>query len=345
MRFVPRFLQQLSAIVANLKRDLLRAHKDPRARRGLAQIMLPLLFLIAFTIYVIVNGITSVVAIGVDVVLFALVVWYRKRNPVEQSGPVTLDLTPRTDIEDTPVLEASPELLRELQELALLHAILAQRAASEAFLRHKGVPEGKQIITRQKHIRILRELDLYDRLGRTERDLILLPDGAWGEGTIDRTSMLLEPLRVLRWLLGIDALLPMIGEARLVDFSLANSLLENPDRLFTGHTVTGIEPIRSARSSAETIFYRCYTEAHRRGFALNSSAEEADAAIFYAQRLAGREDEDIVIGNIIVSRASDEEVRLAAGAATARIQLLRWVQERLYGTQAARPTLTVFALG
>ena len=39
----------------------------------------------------------------------------------------------------------------------------------------------------------------------------------------------------------------------------------------------------------------------------------------------------MLIGHIIVSRASDDEVRLAAQVALARIQLLQWVQGRLYG--------------
>lgn len=338
--FVPRFSPQL--FFATLRTALLRVHKDRRARALLWRVLLPIVFLVAFTIYVIVNKGAAVVAICVDIVMFGLIIAYRRRRPVEQSGPLTLHLSPSPELADLPDIHASPELLREFGNLALLNAMLAHRAASEGYLKHQGVPEGKQIVTRQNHIRLLREYSLYDRLGNTERGLILLPDGAWDEDTIDRASLLLEPVRVFRWLLGIDPMLPLIGEALLIDFRLAGSLLDQPKSVFAAQALPPIEDIRAARAGAEKIFYRCYTEGQKRGFYIDPDAENAEQAIFYAERMVGQESEDILLGNIIVSRASDEEVRLAASVALNRIKLLRWVQDRLYGAVEADPELTAW---
>ena len=319
-----------------------RFHKDRRARALLWQVLLPLLFLVGFTIYVVINKGLAVIAIGIDVVLFALIFWYRKRNPIERSGPLTLDLAPRPDIAPLPAVQATPELLRECAERMLLQAILAHRAASEAFLKHNGLPEGKQIVTRQNHLKLLRGHGMLDRLGSVEKDLVLAPDGAWDEDTIDRASLLLEPVRVFRWLLRLDPRLPLVGEAALVDFRLAGSLLEDPERAFGVTAMVDMEDIRTTRTAAEQIFYRCYSEGQKRGLYIDASAENAEKAIFYAERLAGREDEDVLIGHIIVSRASDDEVRLAAQVALSRIRLLQWVQGRLYGDIAAIPELRAF---
>lgn len=344
MSSVPSFFRQL--ITALSPKTLRRVHKDRRARAQLLWVLLGLaavvyeVVVVAFSIRQ--NGALGIFPLAVCALLIAAVVVYRRRRPVQTSGPVTLDLSPRPEIPAVPDVRASPDLLREFAERALLHAILGHRAASEGFLKHKGVPEGQTIITRQTHLRLLREYALLDRLGPTERDLILAPDGAWEEGTIDRASLLLEPVRVFRWLLLLDAHLPLVGEAALIDFPLAASLIEHPEPLFASDGVVEMEHIRSARSAAEQMFFRCYSEGQSRGFYIAADAERAEAAIFEAQRLAGREDEDALIGNIIVSRASDDEVRLAAQAALTRMQLLRWVQERLYGMADAEPQITAF---
>ncbi len=337
---MPSLLRKL--IAALPWRTLRRVHKDRRARALLWQLLLPILFLIGFTIYVVVNKGTALIAIGIDVVLFTIIIAYRRRRPAEKSGPVTLDLTQHRELEPLPEIHSTPELLRELTETTLLHAILAHRAASEGFLKHKGVPEGQTVITRQTHIRLLREYGMYDRLGRTERDLLLSPDGSWDEETIDRASMLLEAVRVFRWLLQLDATLPLIGEASLLDFRLAAGLLDDTKRLFDTPSLVGIDEIRTARTAAESIFYRCYSEGLNRGFYIDKEADHAEEAIFYAQRLDGRESEDVLIGHIIVSRATDDEVRLAASTALRRLRLLRWTQDRLYGTIPVAPELTAF---
>ena len=131
-----------------------------------------------------------------------------------------------------PPPEPTPELRRELAELVLLHAVLVDRAGSENFLRTKVLPEGFEVVTRQRHMEILREHNLYDRLGDAERDLMLLPDGHWPPDMIDHVAMLLEPLRLLRWVLRVDGFLATVGGTMSADFRLAGSIVKEPAVLF-----------------------------------------------------------------------------------------------------------------
>src|ERR1700761_767692 len=146
---------------------LRRAHKDRRARRELRQLillLLPLFFILVYLSFLVAGG-AGVSVVLIAAVLMGLLLSYLTR-------------TPRNKNNFRP-LPSGPELQREFAELALLHAILTERAGHEVFLQTKEFPEGIEIAARQRHLQILREHGLYDRLGDTERNLLLLPDGHW----------------------------------------------------------------------------------------------------------------------------------------------------------------------
>jgi hypothetical protein len=211
-----------------------RAHKDKRARKQLRQlaILLATPFLCLAYVAWLIGNIAGLVGVVIALVMIGLVSVYRNRRPVEKDGPLTLSLQTYDDPKPAPSPEPGPELRQEFAELALLHAVLADRAASENFLGTKVLPEGLVVVTRQRHMEILREYNLYDRLGDAERDLLLLPDGHWPKETIDHVAMMLEPLRLLRWVLRVDGFLATVGATMTADFRLAGSLVKEPAVLF-----------------------------------------------------------------------------------------------------------------
>ncbi len=187
------------------------------------------------------------------------------------------------------------------------------------------------MITRRKHLDLLRAKGLYERLGGAERDLLLLPDGHWTEETISDVTMLLEPLRLLRWALRIDRFLPAVGSDLRAEFRLATDLVSQPDLVSATKQCLTIDDLRVGLSSAEHFFHRTWTEGVRRSLYLVADNEQAAKMKAFAERLQGRENEDLLIGATIVSAAGDEEIRLATTLALRRAQVLRWLRGRIYG--------------
>jgi hypothetical protein len=236
------------------------------------------------------------------------------------------------------------ELRREMAELALLHAVLADRAGSESFVRNKVLPEGIEVITRRRHLQILRDHGLYERLGDAERDLLLLPDGHWEQAMIDHVAMALEPLRLLRWVLRVDFFLPPVGATMAADYRLAGSIVKEPELLFRGDKFIGIDDLRIGITAANQWFYRCYAEGLRRELYSSVNEQEAAAAKEYAGKLSGKEGDDMLIGATIVSATKDADVRLATTLGLRRWQILGWVRQRMYGEVEARGRLEAFYL-
>ncbi len=160
-----------------------RIHKDNRARKQLLQVfgllLTPVLCLF-YLLWFIASG-AGFVGACLALLMFAVVGIYRRYRPAENDGSLRLQLqstpSPIPEMLPTP----APELRRELAELALLHAIFVDRAGSETFIRTNVLPEGMDLITRRRHLDILRKYGLYERIGGRERDLLLLPDGHWAE--------------------------------------------------------------------------------------------------------------------------------------------------------------------
>jgi hypothetical protein len=323
-----------------------RAHKDKRARKQLRQlaILLATPFLCLAYVAWLIGNVAGVVGVLIALVMIGLVSLYRNRRPVEKDGPLTLSLQTYETPPPAPPPEPTPELRREFAELALLHAVLVDRAGSENFLRTKVLPEGFEVVTRQRHMEILREYGLYDRLGDAERDLMLLPDGHWPPEMIDHVAMLLEPLRLLRWVLRVDGFLPTVGATMTADFRLAGSLVKEPAVLFRAEKLIEIDPVRIGFAAADHYFYRCWAEGVYRKLFTSDTEDAIARAMEYAERLHGNEGEDMLLGTVIVSKANDADVRLGATLALRRAKILDWVRKRMYGEVEAGELLEGFYL-
>lgn len=320
---------------------LRRAHKDARARKRLLQTFILLLapfLVLAYAGMLVGNGLGLVGAIIVFAVAIAFAI-FRNRRPKDDGTPTTLSLNNLKTVEAPPP-PVTPELRKEFAEMALVCAVLVDRAGSENFLRTKVLPEGMEVVTRQRHMEILRTHGLYERLGPDELDLMLLPDGHWEPEMIDHVSMQLEPLRLFRWLLRIDKFLPTVGATMKADYRLAGSVIQQPQILFEGTETVSIDGLRTAITAADHYFFRCWAEGLRRGIYTGEGNDDADRARAYAEQMHGKEGEDLLLGTTIVSKADDADVRLGTTLGLRRMRILGWVKARMYGERAALEQLT-----
>lgn len=327
-----------------------RVHKDRRAWRQLARALY--LLLIPLSVVVLVVGIVFG-AVGASPVGIALMwsfillmgvlsrVGFGKPGNLKQPDVVqSLNLSSAEPAE--PIAKITPELIQEFSELTLLHAIFAARAASERFVQTKTLPEGVDIITRRRHLDLLREHDMYGRLGATERNLLLMPDGHWPGEVVNEMSLMLEPLRLLRWVLRLDNFLPNIGGALEADFNQSADLIREASPLFGRTVLISLKDVRTALQAAQQYFYRCWAEGVRRGFMGSKDTSQEEELAKYAQSLEGKENVDFLLNATIVSKASDEDIRLATTLAQRRSRLLYWIQQRMTGEAGAAPELHVF---
>lgn len=322
--------------------SLRRLHKDARARKQFRR----LLFLIAVPFFCVAYLIWAasvaggLIGIGLVLVVFLLVALYRRYRPAEDGAPMTLSLTKREEPKLEPPPEVTPALRKEFAEMALVCAVLVDRAGSESFLKTKELPEGFEVVTRQRHMEILREYGLYERLGSQELDLMLLPDGHWEPGVIDQVSMQLEPLRLFRWVLRVDNFLPTVGATMQADYRLAGTVVKQPQMLFEGTETVSIDSIRTGITAADHYFFRCWAEGLRRGLYTGDDSDDANRAREYAEKMHGKEGADLLLGTTIVSKAEDADVRLGATLGLRRLRILGWVKQRMYGEVEAMEKLT-----
>lgn len=321
---------------------LRRAHKDKRARQQLARtlylLLVPVSVLAIFVMLVLGKGGAAGFALAWGV---ALSVEFFSHVRFGKRGRRRRPETAQQSRDGAEPVAKTPELRRELGELGLLHAVLADRAGSERFVKTKELPEGVEVVTRRRHLDLLRSFGVYDRLGAVERDLVLLPDGHWPEVSVNEGSLALEPLRVLRWILRIDPFLPVVGATLAADYRLAGTLIAEPELAFAGDAWIRMEDLETALDAARSYFYRCWAEGAYRGFYDADDEEERAALRTHALRCNGKESDDLLLGNVIVSRADDQDVRLGATLSLRRVRLLAWVKGRLEGTEPALETLRV----
>jgi hypothetical protein len=315
-------------------RALRRAHKDGRAWRQLARMLF--LLLLPFSIPMILVALAPGGIVLVWVYIAFMVMLSRQGFGVKaKSGGLNI-----VDIEAE--LHRTPEVRRFLGELCLLHAVLVERAGSERFLRTKTLPEGVEIITRRKHIDLLREHGLYDRLGALERDLILLPDGHWPEEILGEVDLAVEPVRLLRWVLRLDSFLPTIGETMRFDRGLIESTLQEPERVLNGEEWVAISALDIGVNAATDFWYRAWSEGFARGFFVANSPEQELELREIAERFKGKESKDLLLDGTIMSGATEGDVRLAGLLGWRRRHILLWIRARVMGQQPVPGELALF---
>jgi hypothetical protein len=293
-----------------------RAHKDKRARQKLLVTTFIFIALIAYLVYVI----YAIGSGGFILLLFALpLLWWIRRQAKKEDEPMHIApvIVPRSEKE----IDEESWLRRQFfVEVLVLYAVLADRASSENFLKTKEVPEGHEIITRSRHIELLKALGLWERMAQRDREIIMQPDGHWEAGLINQMALNLEVVMVLRWMLGIDFILFETDPRNKASFTRAHELLMSAQKLIDGEEVK--DDLLPVFNYYRNLFYRCYAELIKRNVVRPDEVKVIEWGQKYAGELEGKQDVDIVIGSHVVSELTDEEVQWTATVARVRANFL-----------------------
>ncbi|MFT4112794.1 hypothetical protein [Silvibacterium sp.] len=309
--------------------NLRRFHKDRRARKQFWQFLylvsIPLLVgaWIAFLL-----GRSSIILLP----FLALAAWWQARR--EKNAAKSLSILP--DSKPVPrvlTAEERAEIRKYLADLTLVYAVLLNRSGSEGYLKTKTVPEGVEVISRRIHLELLRNRGIWDRLSGTDREALMAADGHWEWGQINMSMLAGERVRLLRWVLRIDSFLPVIGQQLKVDHKAASSLIDAPESVYDGKELVSLESLERGQQAAAEYFYRCYAEGVVRGYYTTSSPEQAKWAEDICSQLGGRQHEDLLLDNRLVSEASEETLRWATELAHQRDRFLGWTASILNGDE------------
>jgi hypothetical protein len=327
-------------IWANAGHSLRRAHKDRRALKQLGR--LALLCLIPFLCVAYLAWLTSAGALFLIPVI-VLVGWFFRRN-AGKDDQASLSIAQKPPPVHREISAEEGLLLREyFCNLALIYAVLLDRAGSEAFLKQKVLPEGVEVVSRRIHIHLLKSHDLWDRIGQADREAMMMPDGAWEWWQINVVSSRYEALRLLRWILRIDFFLPAIGQQLSFNSKLANELVRVPEKLFQGHELATQTMIESARDVAREYLIRCFAEEVNRGYTVPEKEGAKEWAHDLSSRLGGKQSADSVLDGKLVSETDEETLRRATQLSRMRRGYLEWAISVLDGPILPELEVSCFA--
>jgi hypothetical protein len=156
----------------------------------------------------------------------------------------------------------------------------------------------------------------------SDRDALLMPDGHWDLERIHRVTTGIEPLRLLRWILRLDFRLPSIGQQLHGDFSIAHEIVNDPDRVFSGHALADVDEIREGCDDANYYRVRCYAESISRGYQAAENERTAEWAKTLSARLKGKQDEDLLLDDELVSEVDRDKLSWATALAVIRAEFL-----------------------
>lgn len=230
----------------------------------------------------------------------------------------------------------SPDQLRSVHaffvELALIFAVLADRANSEAFLKEKVLPYTIEIISRRVHIELLKSRNLWDKLSPSERQVLMIPGGEWPWPTIHQAASFQEQLRLVRWILRLDFFLPDLGLQPQFKPRSYKELILDPKKLLESPRLIRLHDLEAAREAAKNVHLRCAAEEIIRGYHGPEKAESAPWAQHVSATYGGKQSEDLLIGDTIVSEVSELILRQTTILTRTRTEFLTWAGTILDGS-------------
>jgi hypothetical protein len=209
---------------------------------------------------------------------------------------------------------------------------MLDRAGSESFLRDKELPPNVEVISRRTHIDLMRRTGIWEKMANADREAMMIPDGHWGSELIARTSLGLEPLRLLRWVLRVDYFLPVIGRDSSPSYAVAHEIVADPQKVLEAKKIIDRNSLTAARRAAEHYFYRCAAESISRGYHETRDETAKAWAGDVSQALAGKQGEDLLLGATLVSEATPTELSQALTRARTRMNFLAWIETLLTGS-------------
>lgn len=310
-------------------RSVKRAHKDKRARKHILMVTAALGLLVllvagclVYLVFVIGTGAWIFVPFVIPVM------WWIRRGAKQEFAPMNIAPPPEPLL---PHKNERDKVITYFSKLALLYAVLVDRSGSEGFLKQKELPEGFEVTTRRSHLELLKSLGIWDNLSPADREAIMLPDGQWSWDRINIAAGGIEPIRSLRWILRVDFSLPFIAMQISTDVSMAHDLVVNPQPILTAADLVEIDALRSAREQAHVIFLRCLAESISRGYVVPAEPKMIEWANNVSTSLRGNQNEDFLIGNGLVSEATEEQLSWTSTLAKTRYEFMTMAESVIDG--------------
>ena len=201
---------------------------------------------------------------------------------------------------------------------------MIDRAGSESFLKNKTLPEGVEVTSRRIHLDLLRTHNLWEKMARPDREAMMMADDHWDWPLINQASLAIEHLRLVRWLLRIDFYLPVIGQQLRGDYALAKEVVNESQKVIAGKDLADLPMVRIGRDAAQQYLARCVAEGIHRGYYQAVNENVASWAKGLAEELKGKQHDDLVLGEKIVSEATESELRWATALSQRRLNFLNW---------------------
>lgn len=246
-----------------------RAGKDKRARWAVLKWSLLLIYLIASAAYVVFVAVTSDPWAGVfylflfgtgSVTAVWMQRWHRKENVL-----LNYSLIGQNDWGRVGSSDLAPPVRTYLEDRALIIASLLARGLSEFHLHQDHDRDASEVFTRQVLNGFLREQGLWDKLEPGEAELVFAADGRWTSEQESGIVLWSEQLRLLRWVLGLDAGIVPLSHYPAVDFRLPIDLLRSPATMRSKKSNVGPWDIRMQRDIAVDYLARILAELKARG--------------------------------------------------------------------------------
>jgi hypothetical protein len=319
-------------------RSLRRAHKDKRARKHLLSFVRMLVIPIVCAAYL--AWLARMGAL-LFLPLLAPIIWWsnrRKRNETPlhiapTAEPVVRELTN----------EESRALRVYFGQLALFYSAMTDRAGSENFLKVKVLPAGLEVTSRRSHLELLRSTGLWDRMAQRDREAMMMADGHWEWALINEVATYLEPVRLLRWILRVDFHLPVVGRQLRGDFGLSHEIVGTPQKVLQAKELVTVRDMERAQGAAREFYGRCLAESLSRGYHSTENEEVQSWAKDLSASLKGKQHEDLLLGDKLVSETDKAGLLWATELARSRLRFLNWAIHFLKGGKLPVGEMSVFA--
>ena len=252
--------------------------------------------------------------------------WHRKQDEI-----LEFSLTGRSRLRPRDVADASPDVRAYLEERAVIIASLLARGGSEIYLQGKQHDPGLDVTTRQNQNRLLRERGLWARLEQHESDLASAADGRWSAEQQNLVVAWCEQLRLLRWVLRLDAELIPLAHLATLDFSLSGDVLQPGNALRSGKSVIKPWDVRVQQDIALEYAARVIAELKSRSLIGGEPELEGWADDFRARVLG--QSTDYLAGTRTISELDNGALRLLGWFATARERYSSYLIDQLNASE------------
>ena len=290
---------------------LLRSPHDARARALILKLLLALVFVIGYGCYL--AWMLTRDRYTIVMLLPGFAGGFLMRGLARRNESYNADISIAKHL--TTELPKLPNAsLREyVTDRTMIIAALLDRAGSELYLKEHEIPEGSEIIARQRQNQLLMKSGAWHKLQRDEADLLSAPDRTWSQKQCDTSLTWCEQIRLLRWALRIDDEIMPLAHFPPLDFALARLPGEIAE---TDTPMLLASDLRAEREIAKGYLARLVAESTSRK--LIHSTPQLDEWSAELRSAVSGPSTDFWIGTRTVNDLDNREVSFLLATASAR---------------------------